>query len=76
MAVEGGKRGRRQPVANPVDRSTPPKPMERTLSELVCSAVVFDLQQQALETYLPVVGVGGRNLLIETIREEANRYLD
>ena len=51
------------------------KPMERTLSELVGSAVVFDLQQ-LLETYLPVVGNEGRNELIQTIRTEAMEYLD
>ena len=54
------QRGRRQPVASPIDRSTPDNPMERTLSDLVGSAVVFDLQQ-LLETYLPVVGTEGRN---------------
>ena len=75
MGVEGEKRGRRQPVGNPVDRSTPPNPMERTLSEVVASAVVIELQQ-LLETYLPVVGVEGRNMLIESIKEEANRNLD
>ena len=35
--------------------ATPNNPMERTLSDLVGSAVVFDLQQ-LIETYLPVVG--------------------
>ena len=74
-ASEGKKRGRRQPVATPIDRSTPDNPMQRTLSDLVGSAVVFDLQQ-LLETYLPVVGNEGRNELIATIRREANEYLD
>ena len=50
-------------------------PMDRTLSELVGSAVVFDLQQ-LLEAYLPVVGNEGRNQLIQTIRDEAMEYLD
>ena len=49
--------------------------MQRTLSDLVGSAVVFDLRQ-LLETYLPVVGNEGRNELIATIRREANEYLD
>jgi len=49
--------------------------MQRTLSDLEGSAVVFDLQQM-LDTYLPVVGTEGRNELIETIRQEANEYLD
>ena len=65
--------GRRLSVANA--RPTPTNPMERTLSDLVGSAVVFDLQQ-LIETYLPVVGTEGRNQLIETIRQEANEYLD
>ena len=43
--------------------------MERTLSDLVGSAVVFDLQQ-LIETCLPVVCTEGRNQLIETIRQE------
>ncbi|AII49396.1 hypothetical protein KR52_09615 [Synechococcus sp. KORDI-52] len=50
-------------------------PMDRTLSDLVGSAVVFDLQQ-LLETYLPVVGNEGRNELIQTIRTAAMEYLD
>ena len=45
MGVVGEKRGRPQPVATPVDRSTLPNPMERTLSELVGSAIVLELQQ-------------------------------
>tara|TARA_Y200000002_G_scaffold374278_1_gene374758 strand:- start:606 stop:1262 length:657 start_codon:yes stop_codon:yes gene_type:complete len=74
LEVSGG--GRRQPVASPIDRPTPlDNPMQRTLSDLVGSAVVFDLQQ-LLETYLPVVGSEGRNELIATIRREANEYLD
>ena len=51
--VMGEKKDRRHPVASP--RLTPNNPMERTLSDLVGSAVVFDLQQ-LIETYLPVVG--------------------
>ena len=65
--------GRRLSVASAMP--TPTNPMERTLSDLVGSAVVFDLQQ-LIETYLPVVGNEGRNQLIETIRQEANEYLD
>ena len=65
--------GRRLSVASAMP--TPTNPMERTLSDLVGSAVVFDLQQ-LIETYLPVVGTEGRNQLIETIRQEANEYLD
>lgn len=68
------KRERRSPVAMPQPMTTT-NTMERTLTELVGSAVVFDLQQM-LETYLPVVGNEGRNQLIETIRQEANEYLD
>ena len=76
VEVVGLERKREQlsPVA--MHRSmTPTNPMERTLSDLVGSAVVFDLQQ-LIENYLPVVGSEGRNQLIETIRQEANEYLD
>ena len=76
VEVVGLERKREQlsPVAMPRPM-TPTNPMERTLSDLVGSAVVFDLQQ-LLENYLPVVGTEGRNQLIETIRQEANEYLD
>ena len=73
VEVMGEKKDRRHPVASP--RLTPNNPMERTLSDLEGSAVVFDLQR-LLENYLPVVGTEGRNQLIETIRQEANEYLD
>ena len=76
VEVVGLERKKEQlsPVAMPRPM-TLTNPMERTLSDLVGSAVVFDLQQ-LLENYLPVVGTEGRNQLIETIRQEANEYLD
>ena len=58
-----------------VEKQSLINPMDRTLSDLVGSAVVFDLQQ-LLETYLPVVGNEGRNELIQNIRTEAMEYLD
>ena len=58
-----------------VGKTSLTNPMDRILSDLVGSAVVFDLQQ-LLETYPPVVGAEGRNQLIQTIRTEAMEYLD
>lgn len=75
VELMGEEQDRRHPVATPQVRPIPGNPMERTLTDLVGSAVVFDLQQ-LLDSYLPVVGTEGRNQLIETIRQEANEYLD
>ncbi len=61
--------------ATPQNNVISSNPMERTVSDLVGSGVVYALQDM-LDTYIPVVGNQNRNALIELVRKEAMEYLD